>query len=1170
MKRIIKKWLIVLISLFLLYSSNFVFGISWPTTGTYPQELSSDYGPRNIYHYFHYGLDFLGGPKVKAVEGGKITDIVKTGNSRRIEIEGEKSGKKVWYMHVNALPGIKKGDTVTEGQEIATYIVPDDSYPDHLDIRFPYGTFQSNPLRDLFSSLYTSNAPLIDYLKVKGSGIKEKDSKYYINKDAKEVTIESHIKTTTKDLDIVEFNFNPSISGFPIKFDYHNHSQWSSYNGYDLNDTMKCSSKCSKTTPADDYFCCIWDASNAKDGEYKLEVTAETVKNKKAEKEITVVIDRASPKIISINPQEDKIINKQELKNLEIYVEFEDPKQNNYASGIDINKCELLLDGSKVNANVTESKISYKTSDLQDGKHTVKVIIYDKAGNKEEKEWKFYVDTTPPQILITSPSEEEWLNKNTVNIKGKVEDPKKNDYASGIKSANFKIAGKSYELNEGDFNLLVNLKDGKYTAKAEAEDKAGNKNDAERSFYVDTTPPEINGSAQVLRDYTYIEIKIYDCRDKLIGQGERPVGYGEVNLSWTGSDNLCKEEDILFSYKLEGPSNKSHGWTPWTKEKQTSYSGLKSGFYKFYIKAKDKIGNIGETQVWFCVNKVKVGEENKKPPSCDTPDETQSPGTENEDISSYINVDFNSKLLVLNCGWADCMVKLLQSINESFNLRDPTAEIELFKKYPVLIIPTGALASLAYSSKFKELLEDYVKDGNTILCFAQQHSNDYKVLPGADKLETIGWQNDMSCWRDSSYITKLHPILASQYKSTKIDIPVDGYFTQWSNEAEVILSRENNKLPVLLIYKYQKGHILVTSSYIDWAYTHGQKSSDASNLFKDIISWAKDEDKKIQEVKPNQRVNIPIKIVNDTDTDIYKIKLTLKNPNREIIQEEEIEKFLKSKETTELNFNIKIPDIKGIYSISYGLIGTLSFIIKTKDAVEHIVLMNEKLEEIEKPKGFGLSIFSDKEVYYTGEEAKFDIIIQNFTDKPATITGHYNLPYHRISGSFTVWVKAEDKTTYTYTLLVKSVILDRLWINFYKDDKFFIAKVSRGIWVKSSILIVNIKTDKEDYSPEEEILFYIKLANKSPIKVIAPASIKIHSKEYLYHFTLAPHEIKEFCISFHLPEDISFGYYRGLIEVLGEKQYFRLCIIPLKIRPYIVKPSVIKTGTNSFNSTLTG
>jgi hypothetical protein len=69
-------------------------------------------------------------------------------------------------MHVNRLEGIKEGTIVTEGQEIATYIVPDDSYPDHLDIRFPYGTFQSNPLRDLFSPLYTGSAPLIPKFKL--------------------------------------------------------------------------------------------------------------------------------------------------------------------------------------------------------------------------------------------------------------------------------------------------------------------------------------------------------------------------------------------------------------------------------------------------------------------------------------------------------------------------------------------------------------------------------------------------------------------------------------------------------------------------------------------------------------------------------------------------------------------------------------------------------------------------------------------------------------------------------------------------------------------------------------------------------------------------------------------------------------------------------------------
>jgi hypothetical protein len=74
----------------------------------------------------------------------------------------------------------------------------------------------------------------------------------------------------------------------------------------------------------------------------------------------------------------------------------------------------------------------FKTKIFQeDGEYEITGKAIDWAKNEKEETIKFGIDKTLPQISITSPSEEEWLNKNSVNIKGKLEDPLKNNYASG-------------------------------------------------------------------------------------------------------------------------------------------------------------------------------------------------------------------------------------------------------------------------------------------------------------------------------------------------------------------------------------------------------------------------------------------------------------------------------------------------------------------------------------------------------------------------------------------------------------------------------------------------------------------------------------------------------------------------------------------------------------------
>ena len=54
-----------------------------------------------------------------------------------------------------------------------------------------------------------------------------------------------------------------------------------------------------------------------------------------------------------------------------------------------------------------------------------------------------------------------------------------------------------------------------------------------------------------------------------------------IILSWT--------EELLYSYKLEGENN---AWSSWTSQTSRTYTNLPNGEYTFFVKAKDKAGNI--------------------------------------------------------------------------------------------------------------------------------------------------------------------------------------------------------------------------------------------------------------------------------------------------------------------------------------------------------------------------------------------------------------------------------------------------------------------------------------------------------------------------------------------------------------------------------------------------
>jgi len=258
-----------------------------------------------------------------------------------------------------------------------------------------------------------------------------------------------------------------------------------------------------------------------------------------------------------------------------------------------------------------------------------------------------------------------------------------------------------------------------------------------------------------------------------------------------------------------------------------------------------------------CVNRPIAG--------CDNPDENYDISTSNITLRSHRTLsgapdpEKESSVAVLQVGDAYSTQNLLSSFAEAPVFVDIDFFPDLVNDLSVLVIPTGGLYGLDSLPSFKSNLEQYVRDGGTLIVFSQQHGYEYSALPGGN-LSGFGWLEDQSCHHSSVYIDTYHPILSGQ-DSVILDVVVDGYFTRWPEDATILLSRTKNGMPAMLMYKYGNGTVIASTIYEDWAYTHHQSTQDGKNLVRDMIAWAKN-GRWIPEYGRTDTVEIAIKVMN--------------------------------------------------------------------------------------------------------------------------------------------------------------------------------------------------------------------------------------------------------------------------------------------------------------------
>lgn len=166
-------------------------------------------------------------------------------------------------------------------------------------------------------------------------------------------------------------------------------------------------------------------------------------------------------------------------------------------SGVNPSTIALKIDGTAVDTSkITKTAVtggytcSYTpASALSDGAHTVVATASDYDGNAaEQKSVTFTVDTIPPTLSISAPTEEFITNKSTLTVKGTTDDETSKPVAITVNGAPIPVT------NSGTFSKDVTLKEGSNTITIVAKDKAGKTTTVTRTVKLDTAPPVIKSA----------------------------------------------------------------------------------------------------------------------------------------------------------------------------------------------------------------------------------------------------------------------------------------------------------------------------------------------------------------------------------------------------------------------------------------------------------------------------------------------------------------------------------------------------------------------------------------------------------------------------------------------------------------------------------------------------
>ncbi|MEF8873947.1 MAG: S8 family serine peptidase [Candidatus Thermoplasmatota archaeon] len=295
------------------------------------------------------------------------------------------------------------------------------------------------------------------------------------------------------------------------------------------------------------------------DGEYTAMVRATDNVYHESLDEVTFSVDTQSavpPQFSIVSPDRGAVHDQSEVT-----VEWEQGDDSG-----EIDSYEVMIDGGNWNDVGTGTQHTFEN--LGEGDHVVDVrAINEEAGLTSTKSVRFTVDTESPEITILSPDNDELFETNEVTLLWQ-----SSDTSTGIDYHEVRVNEDEWiDVGSSQSHTLEGLEDGNHTVEVRATDEVGHTQEAEISFTVDTTAPELE-----------------------INSPESGALFSEniVTLDWDGTGDV--EEYSLRINQGE--------WEQVDTATEHTFEGLSDGEHLVEVMAEDEAGHTTTKSLSFTVD----------------------------------------------------------------------------------------------------------------------------------------------------------------------------------------------------------------------------------------------------------------------------------------------------------------------------------------------------------------------------------------------------------------------------------------------------------------------------------------------------------------------------------------------------------------------------------------
>ncbi|MBU51542.1 MAG: hypothetical protein CL920_22860 [Deltaproteobacteria bacterium] len=356
----------------------------------------------------------------------------------------------------------------------------------------------------------------------------------------------------------------------------------------------------------------------------------------------------------------------------------------------------------------------------------------------------------------------------------------------------------------------------------------------------------------------------------------------------------------------------------------------------------------------------------KNVPSCDNPDENVDTSTHAPRYKDAKNIDPNAHIAILDSEHAPHALKLFATFGEKAAILPRSFAPTIHKKYPILFIPSGALGGQSTNRALKAALDGYVKQGGRLFVLSQAWGKEWSVLPG--NIKAKGWNEAISCFFDSSKASTEHETLSS-LTSQRLDIPLDGYFTQLPKTATILLRHTLTGHPISAVYPHDKGTIVLSTSYADWGHYWSQSTQTDRDIIRDTLTWLQDP-KSITYNPPEKKLEQKLSYTYKGTQKASHIRIRVLSPNRDkILYHKQIAKTLSPNDVTQLSYSLTLP--KNSDNPQHGIYHTELTIFSSKgnalvgpiELPEGRFILGERLSALRYLSGLQMRLYTKHPLY---------------------------------------------------------------------------------------------------------------------------------------------------------------------------------------------------------------